>query len=206
MMDKIVDPCERISALADGELRGEMFALAVEQLTDDPRARATWNTYHVVGEVLRTGERAAHGADMAFVERLRVRLGEVDRRAPAALQSVEPVEVSRHEAANSPAWKWVAGFASVAAVAAVGWSVMGTQAPADSGARLALTPVPQVGVVRASVSPEPVQLASGEPPQVMIRDPRLDELLSAHKQAGGASALQMPAGFLRNATFEAPGR
>ena len=38
--------------------------------------------------------------------------------------------------------------------------------------------------------------------QVMIRDPRLDELLAAHRQLGNnTSALQMPAGFLRNATF-----
>ena len=42
--------------------------------------------------------------------------------------------------------------------------------------------------------------------QVMIRDPRLDELLAAHRQTGGTTALQMPAGFLRNATFEAPAR
>jgi sigma-E factor negative regulatory protein RseA len=42
--------------------------------------------------------------------------------------------------------------------------------------------------------------------QVMIRDPRLDELLAAHKQFGGASALQMPAGFMRNATIEGPAR
>ncbi len=36
----------------------------------------------------------------------------------------------------------------------------------------------------------------------MIRDPRLDELLAAHRQLGNStSALQMPAGFLRNATF-----
>ena len=40
----------------------------------------------------------------------------------------------------------------------------------------------------------------------MLRDARLDELLAAHKQFGGISALQMPAGFLRNATFENPAR
>jgi sigma-E factor negative regulatory protein RseA len=37
---------------------------------------------------------------------------------------------------------------------------------------------------------------------VMIRDPQLDALLAAHRQFGGTSALQMPTGFLRNATFE----
>jgi sigma-E factor negative regulatory protein RseA len=28
------------------------------------------------------------------------------------------------------------------------------------------------------------------------------EMMAAHKQFGGTSALQMPSGFLRNATFE----
>ena len=51
-----------------------------------------------------------------------------------------------------------------------------------------------------------VAVADAEGQQVMIRDPRLDELLAAHKQFGSTSALQMPAGFLRNATFETPGR
>ena len=41
---------------------------------------------------------------------------------------------------------------------------------------------------------------------VMLRDPRLDELMAAHKQFGGTSALQMPSGFLRNATFDGPTR
>jgi sigma-E factor negative regulatory protein RseA len=40
----------------------------------------------------------------------------------------------------------------------------------------------------------------------MIRDPRLDALLAAHRQFGGTSALQMPSGFLRNATFEESSR
>lgn len=206
MMDKIVDPCERISALADGELRGELFAHTVENLAQDAQARSTWDAYHVVGEVLRSGERAAQGADMTFVERLRARMDEMDDLPQVTLQPAGVLPMAGREAANSSAWKWVAGLASVAAVAAVGWSVLGMQSPSNSGPQLALVPAPQGAAVRAAASPEPVQLASGEPPQVMIRDPRLDELLSAHKQAGGASALQMPAGFLRNATFEAPGR
>ncbi len=43
-------------------------------------------------------------------------------------------------------------------------------------------------------------------PTVMLRDARLDELMAAHKQFGGTSALQKPAGFLRNATFDGPTR
>ena len=50
-------------------------------------------------------------------------------------------------------------------------------------------------------------VAGAGPAPVMIRDPRLDEMLAAHRQLGGsASALQTSAGFLRNATFEGPAR
>ena len=69
---------------------------------------------------------------------------------------------------------------------------------------------------RAEPSPQQPQLAKAavesataraEQPGIMIRDRRLDEMLAAHRQfGGGASALQTTAGFLRNATFESPGR
>jgi sigma-E factor negative regulatory protein RseA len=52
------------------------------------------------------------------------------------------------------------------------------------------------------MAPPVVAVAGNEGQQVMIRDPRLDELLAAHKQFGSTAALQMPAGFLRNANFE----
>jgi sigma-E factor negative regulatory protein RseA len=34
----------------------------------------------------------------------------------------------------------------------------------------------------------------------VLRDARLEQLLAEHRQYGGMSALQMPAGFLRDAT------
>lgn len=40
----------------------------------------------------------------------------------------------------------------------------------------------------------------------LVRDARLDQYLSAHKQFGGSSALGVPAGFLRSATYEGPSR
>jgi sigma-E factor negative regulatory protein RseA len=40
----------------------------------------------------------------------------------------------------------------------------------------------------------------------MMRDPRLDQLLQAHRQFGGATALANSSSFLRNATFEGPSR
>ena len=107
------------------------------------------------------------------------------------------------EAANNDVfrWKMVAGFASLAAVATIGWNAYtGLMSPATQpGMQLAAGPV--AGAVAVNL---PLQASNGQP--MMIRDPRLDELLAAHKQYGSTSALQMPAGFLRNATFEAPAR
>ena len=37
-------------------------------------------------------------------------------------------------------------------------------------------------------------------------DEVLEALLAEHRQHGGMSALQMPSGFIRNATYEAAGR
>jgi sigma-E factor negative regulatory protein RseA len=61
------------------------------------------------------------------------------------------------------------------------------------------------GQSAAAPATEPVTAqgaALAQAPQVMLRDARLDALMAAHKQFGGTSALQMPAGFLRNATFD----
>jgi sigma-E factor negative regulatory protein RseA len=90
--------------------------------------------------------------------------------------------------------------AALAAVGSVLWSLVGLQG-SPTGAQLAQ----RSGPAPAVVAP-PVVAAAQEVAPVMIRDPRLDELLAAHKQFGGASALQQPAGFLRNATFTPTGR
>jgi sigma-E factor negative regulatory protein RseA len=84
----------------------------------------------------------------------------------------------------------VAGFASLAAVSAIAWNASGLLSPAAA---------PQLAQAPAAVSQQ-VVVASPQGP--MVRDARLEELLAAHKQLGGTSALQEPSGFLRNATFE----
>ena len=116
------------------------------------------------------------------------------------------------DAANASVfrWKMVAGFASLAAVAAIGWTSMSTLQDGGAlnpagGAQLVLSPEPGPGGA-ATAAPGVAVADADTGSQVMIRDPRLDELLAAHKQFGSTSALQMPAGFLRNATFESPGR
>ncbi len=201
---------EQLSALADGQLHGDEFrdALAYAAETE---GHSTWQLYHLVGDVLRSSD-FARPASPDFMARLRVELA---KEAPPTVhvdareQQVAVVAPAMEAAANASVfrWKMVAGFASLAAVAAIGWTTLATlQGPggpgAAGGAQLARTPdsVPSPGAAPV------VAVADAEGGQVMIRDPRLDELLAAHKQFGSTSALQMPAGFLRNATFDSPGR
>ncbi|MFT3814098.1 MAG: RseA family anti-sigma factor [Acidovorax sp.] len=194
---------ELVSALADGELQGDAFAQAVGVAAG--AGRPTWALYHLVGDVLRSPELAHHGRSNLLAA---VRAGMAEAEAPRpqaqplVAQVAPPEARSEERAANLSVfrWKMVAGFASLAAVSAIGWNaVMGLRA--DNGAQVAAAVPSQAapGVVATAVEGQ-------NGPQVMLRDARLDELLAAHKQLGGTSALQMPAGFLRNATFEAPAR
>lgn len=184
---------ELISALADGQLHGEAFARGVELAASDPAAREAWQAYHLIGDVLRSGELAVGSSPSAFLERLQPRLREEPLLAPrAAPKAAAPPR--RDEAANDGSfrWKMVAGFASVAAVGAMAWSLVGGLPAKPASAELAKAPAGTV-------------LTAGER-GVMIRNPQLDELLAAHRRLGGASALQMSTGFVGNATFEPSGR
>src|SRR5690606_32347627 len=88
-------------------------------------------------------------------------------------------------------WKVAASFASVAAVAALGWNLMGNPA-SGQGAQMA-------SVQGAVSSPVLVATESGD----VLRDPRLDALLDSHQQYLSRASLQTPADFLRNASFQA---
>ena len=181
---------ELVSALADGQLTGEDFARGVEAAASDPLGREAWIAYHVIGDVLRSRELAAGVQPDAFLGRLKLALQQERALSPPP-PSAQTFRVAppSQSAANDSSFRWkiVAGFASVAAVAAITWSVAGGGPGKPEQAQLATNS----GTV----------LAPSER-GVMIRDPQLDEFMAAHRQLGGASVLQMPAGLVRNATFE----
>lgn len=204
-MNENLSQREQLSALADGQLDGEAWAQALQFASEDD-GRSSWHLYHLVGDVLRSPELAHHANDNGeFLHRLQQRLAKepvVGRPPQESLQTVVPPPAPSRQAANSPVfhWKMLAGFASLAVVAVVGWNSWDSlQGAPAAGAQLAA-----VSSTPLAPPPSAVGLADNSAAQVMIRDPRLDELLAAHKQFGSTSALQMPARFLRNATFEAP--
>ena len=209
---------EQLSALMDGQLQGDEWLQALHS-AEQPEGRATWLAYHVVGDALRSTELAAHGASSsAFLARFQQRLAQ-EQPLPAAtlqdaaLQQVVPAKADSAlpQSANASVfrWKMLAGLASLAVVASVGWNSFDRlQQQGTSGQQLAAA---GTGAARPAPAQVPVQQAAAgaeasSSSATMLRDPRLDELLAAHRQFGSTTALQMPAGFLRNATFEAPAR
>lgn len=198
---------ELLSALADGQLAGDDFVAAVQACQQDESVLARWDRYHLIGDVLRLPARATlpllQGADLSFVDRLNQRLAQEtladvalpDFDSEPSTQGAGALAHHRGTAANDGnfRWKLVAGFASLAAVSAIAWNASGLLAlPAA---------VPQLA--QAGGTP---QVVVASPQGLMVRDARLEELLAAHAQLSGSSALQLPSGFLRNATFEAPQR
>jgi len=194
---------EHLSALVDGEI--DAAAEAALWRDDADVVCATWARYQLIGDALRgAAPQAADGARVAAIMQ-RVRQ---ERAAPAPELIAAPVVLAptRAEAANDAVfrWKMLAGFASLAAVVAVAWNMAGTgDMGGAAGPQLAQMPVQSAPVAAASVEAAAPVVVAGEQGPV-LRDPRLEELMAAHRQAGGMSALQMPAGFLRNAAFDLP--
>lgn len=192
---------ELLSALADGEIGSEECAAVLQACQPDEAAFADWRAYHFIGDVLRSAA-PMPGADPVFLDRLNLRLAQertlgmvvqpvgLDSAAQAKAKSASDVIHHRGRAANDGSFRWklAAGFASLAAVSAIAWNASGLLAPA-SAPQLAQGPALQQVLVASPQGP-------------MVRDARLEELLAAHRQLGGASALQVPSGFLQNAAFE----
>lgn len=206
----------RLSALLDGELSIAEMDDWLLVADDDATAHLTCQRYQLIGQALR-GEPvvAAPVSPQSFLAGVRSRLQEEPLAAPAptlAATSSVPVHAP---AANDAVFRWklVAGFASLAAVMAVSWSVLGTAPGSADGT----APGPQMALVSPAgqTAVRVVNSAQSAPPAMpaavvvntsqgpVLRDPRLEQLLAEHRQYGGMSALQMPAGFLRDATDQA---
>lgn len=192
-----------LSAVLDGDASAQSLA----PLGADPgQALSTWAAYVAIGEALRG--QALPAADPAFVSGVMARIAHESIAPVAASRSpiVGPAPVSalpRREAANDSLWRWkaVAGVATLMAVGTLAWQVVVAPAP-QAGPQWAGWTAPEQQVVAAA---QPVQTVATQH-GLLLRDPQLQELMAAHRQYGGVSALQMPAGFLRNATYDVPQR
>lgn len=177
-----------LSALADGEPDAAQPACALWR--EDPQARATWHTYHLIGDVLRSDDLAAPPArDAAFLAALRERLaGEPTVLAPAPAVAAA---ARRRHAWLTPA-AVAAGFVAVAGVLVVARVVV----PGGDGPVVAFGGPSNPALQRAGIgapTAAPLVVEGG-----LIRDPQLDAYLRAHREATGGAPAALPGGAPRN--------
>jgi len=201
------DPVSAFSALVDGEIEAAELNALLLAFDEQADACSSWHCYQLIGEALRGATPLVCAVSpQAFLAGIQTRL-RAEPLAQARPEIGASVAHVRAPAANDAVfrWKWVAGVASLAAVMAVSWSVLRGAPSGPSGTamgpQLALTQ-PAAAPVALAATPSATVLVNTEQGTV-IRDARLEELLLAHRRYGGMSALQMPAGFLRDATFDA---
>lgn len=200
-----VDRTEALSALVDGEIDAAELDAWLRAPSDPGDDRARWHSYQVIGDVLRgSAPAAAVVSPQVFLAGVQSRL----RSEPTLAAPSEPVSLRvpvRAPAANDAVFRWklVAGVASLAAVMAVSWGVIGG-APSGvdgvAGPQMALLQPTPAAPTAADQSAAAVLVHTER--GTVIRDARLQALLAEHRQHGGMSALHMPAGFLRDATHD----
>lgn len=201
---------EQLSALMDGECTPHEAEQLSQVWAESSELKQAWRDFDAVGCALRAhvqavGPRAPHTQPSDFVQGVMARLE--PQAWVAAEQPVLPVQLEAPKAAANDAvfrWKALASVATMAAVVSVAWQLGGVGTPTASTMASAAPESPPVVVAAspamASAAPNWQQVATQQ--GTMIRDAELELLLSAHRQHGGMTALQMPAGFLRTATFD----
>lgn len=190
---------EALSALLDGEVCADDFeALLAPGSEEMASLLSDGQTYELIGDVLRGRpvQRSVGGAAFAGAVMARLRDAPLTVPQPVVLQTGG----GRRAAANDAVFRWklVAGLASLAAVVAVTWTI-GTGGQYGDLSSPQMANASPVSEFASTIQPVVVQTAQGQ----VLRDARLEQLLSEHRQFGGMSALQAPAGFLRNATYDA---
>ncbi|TXD62736.1 anti-sigma factor [Ralstonia sp. TCR112] len=175
-----VEFAQRISALMDGEIAAHEVLSAVE-LAKDGEGAAHWREYQLIGDVLRSEDLLNTRSSEDFVSRFSAKLeAEPHLLVPAVAQRAKTQE--RHRFLVSPAWvrRIMPTTAVAAAVAAVSWVVVPQlRGPADGADG---SPALVAKATQAAAGAQALTVAATDNTP-MIRDARLDEYLSAHRQS-----------------------
>lgn len=191
---------EALSALVDGEADAAAVRDGVSRWREDEDARATWHAYQLIGDVLRSEDLAAGYEDRAFLQRLHARLIEGPTvLAPAPDLPQAPPNPG--QAGMLHRWAVPLGVAAGMALV-VGTLLVVRQGPQTDGGAVLADAKP--GLVQPPVELAAVAGSSSSP--VLLRDPRLDRYLAAHKQFQSANAMGPSTGFIRSATYDAATR
>ena len=162
---------ERISAFMDGELEGSEGAGQIRRMNEDPQLRATWETYHLIGDTLR-GERIGLSRD--FNAKLSARL--VEEPTVLAPRRRAPLRTSIRRFALPVA-------ASLGGVALVAWLAVFNNPFVPQREDLALRP-PVAPVAQTQLAANPAGV-------------EVNDYLLAHQQFSPSTAMQGAASYVR---------
>src|SRR5688572_20259968 len=158
---------DRISALMDGELEADQAELQLARLKQDPEARASWDSYHLIGAAMR--------GEPMMTPNLARRLSDRLAQEPTVL-------APRPKHAGHATIYALSAAASIAAVAVVGWVAFHNP----------VAPQPEVAATMPAAAPAPAaQLAS------VPRDGTMNEYLMAHQGFSPSTAIQGLAPYVR---------
>ena len=168
---------ENISALMDGESEGQEAHQAMLRLKDTELARASWTTYHMIGDVMR-------GESLPTFD--------VSHRVMAALEAEPTILAPRRSPRSARAMTYALSVAaSVSAIAVVGWMVFSTTNVANPPVEMALA-------VPAAVEAQLVSSPS---------DGQMNEYLLAHQGVSPSTRLHGVAPYIRTISISAtPGQ
>jgi sigma-E factor negative regulatory protein RseA len=196
---------EQLSALMDGECTDSEAQQLSQAWSESDDWKQVWHDYEAVGCALRAhvhsaGSAVHHMQPTAFVQGVMARVQAEDLQLEQTTAPVSAAMAPR-ESANDALFRWkaLASVATMAAVLSVGWQFGGVGAPASQTVAVAPSDTPKV-LVASTPTPQWQQVPTQQ--GTMLRDAELEMLMAAHRQYGGMTALQMPAGFLRTATFD----
>lgn len=190
---------ETLSALMDGQATDAEVAQVCAAWRDSEDAQENWATYHLIGEVLRSGDAATGQGSAAFLAGVRSRLAQEPVVLAPAAQRAEPSprhDAAQADAASRPAparaRRWAGPMAVAAGFVAVLSGVLSLQdARWEPGAA-------SLAAARAPVGTAPA-LALGAsahawlPPAVQAPAP---QTFAGARQAGQGSAEPVPVGLV----------
>jgi sigma-E factor negative regulatory protein RseA len=192
-----------LSALADGDATDGEAARAFQAWRDDEDARATWHSYQLIGDVLRSDDLAQEpAADERFLVALRARLAAepvvlAPQPRPAVQDPVaQPLAANGGGAARARG-RWQGPLAMAAGFLAVmtGLTIVRpfNHAGADAGALAAAAAASSTALAQAGNGAAATQ-AKADADQ-------LAPYLAAHRQSTMSGPFQMPGGDIRSVSL-----
>ena len=179
---------QNVSTLMDGELDGDEAAREIARFKTDSSSRETWDTYHLIGDVLRgdaASTRGAHGFSARFAERL----------ALEATVLAPHTNMTRSAKGKFQTYA-LSAAATLAAVAAVSWVALGTiktDTPNGELTKALVAPPPQVVALQPQATKQQPQFDKGTD----AASEHVHEYLLAHQGISPTTAIQGVTPYIR---------